>query len=319
MSTGLVAVLLGFVLDWLIGDPHSIPHPVVAMGKEISFLEKRLRRRLSKTPAGEFTGGLVLWLMVAIPAFAIPYGLLFYLRQVSVYLALAVESIMCWQILAVRSLRVESMKVHTALQDGDLPRARYAVSMIVGRDTERLDEPGVIRATVETVAENTSDGIVAPLLCLVIGGAPLGFFFKAASTMDSMLGYTDPPYTYFGRVSARMDDLLNFLPARLTACLMLLAGALQKLDVKNGYRILRRDRYRHASPNAAHSEAVCAGLLRVELGGDAWYHGVLHRKEHLGDPLREIEREDIPAACRLSGLTAVLALLLFSAIRLLLP
>ena len=217
---------------------------------------------------------------------------------------------MCWQILAARSLETESMKVYDALVSGDLAASRQAVSMIVGRDTTRLDEAGVARAAVETVAENTSDGVIAPMLFLAIGGAPLGFFYKAVNTMDSMLGYVEPPYRHIGLIPAKLDDVVNFLPARLSALLMLAAGALLGMDVKRGWRIFRRDRYCHASPNSAQTESVCAGLLGLRLAGDAWYHGCLHKKPYIGDPLREITNGDIPAACRLMYMTALLSLAL---------
>ena len=187
--------------------------------------------------------------------------------------------------------------------------------MIVGRDTQRLDEAGVARAAVETVAENTSDGVVAPLVFLAIGGAPLGFLYKAVNTMDSMLGYTDPPYRDIGFFPAKLDDVFNFLPARLSALLMLAAGALLGMDVKNGWRIFRRDRYCHASPNSAQTESACAGLLGLRLAGDAWYHGVLHKKPYIGDPVREVEHRDIPRACRLLYATAALALVLCAGCR----
>lgn len=235
--------------------------------------------------------------------------------HINVWLRFAVESIMCWQILATRSLRDESMKVYAALKEGDLVHSRQTVSMIVGRDVDRLDESGVTRAAVETVAENTSDGVIAPLIFLVIGGAPLGFFYKAVNTMDSMLGYIDPPYTNIGRIPAKMDDFFNYIPARLSALLMLLAGALLRLDVKNGWRIFKRDRYKHASPNSAQTESVCAGLLGLRLAGDAWYHGVLHKKKYIGDGQREITIDDIPLTCKLMTLTAVLALLIFGVIK----
>ena len=182
--------------------------------------------------------------------------------------------------------------------------------MIVGRDTARLDDAGVTRAAVETVAENTSDGVVAPMLFLALGGAPLGFFYKAINTMDSMLGYVEMPYKNIGLVPAKMDDLANYLPSRLSALLMLAAGFLLGFDAKNGWRIFLRDRFNHASPNSAQTESVCAGLLGVRLAGDAWYHGVLHRKKYIGDDTREIAHRDILLACRLLYLTAFLTLLL---------
>lgn len=187
--------------------------------------------------------------------------------------------------------------------------------MIVGRDTAELDDAAVTRAAVETVAENTSDGIVAPLIFLAIGGAPLGFFYKAVNTMDSMLGYVEEPYKNIGLVPAKMDDVMNFVPARLSALIMLVAGWFLKLDVKNGWKIFKRDRFNHASPNSAQTESVCAGLLGLRLAGDAYYHGVLHKKKYIGDALREIEHADIPRSCCLLYVTALLSLVLFGGLK----
>ena len=308
----LYALILGFFLDLLIGDPHGFPHPVVLIGKLIDVTEKGMRKIFPKTVRGENFAGAAIWLIVVIVSTALPTLLLWLAYGVSRWLGLALETIMCAQILATKSLRQESMKVYQALQTGDLEKARHAVSMIVGRDTQRLDEAGVARAAVETVAENTSDGIIAPMLFLAIGGVPLGFFYKAVNTMDSMLGYVEMPYKNVGLVPAKMDDLFNFLPARISALLMLAAGALLGMDGKNGWKIFKRDRYNHASPNSAQTESVCAGLLGLRLAGDAWYHGVLHKKKYIGDPLREIEPEDIPKACRLLYATAFLGLVVFA-------
>ena len=269
----ILPLLIGFGIDCVLGDPHSLPHPVVLIGKTISALECVLRRIFPKTPRGERAAGAVLWLIVAFLA------------------------------AAAKSLRDESMKVYHELEHGSIESARRAVSMIVGRDTAALDDAGVTRAAVETVAENTSDGVVAPLLYLAIGGAPLGFFYKAVNTMDSMLGYVEPPYKDIGLMPAKADDIANYLPARISALLILAAGGLLRMDVKNGWKIFRRDRYKHASPNSAQTESVCAGLLDVRLAG--------------GDALRQIEHEDIPRACRLMYGTTLLALLLGCAVRLL--
>ena len=314
----LLALVLGFCIDLIFGDPHSIPHPVVLIGRLISATEKLVRKIFPKTVRGENVAGGVLWLLVVLISTAVPLGILYLGYKISPWLGLALESIMCWQILATKSLKVESMKVYTALKAGDPAEYRRAVSMIVGRDTAALDDKAVARATVETVAENTSDGIIAPMLYLAIGGAPLGFFYKAVNTMDSMLGYVEMPYKNIGLVPAKMDDFFNFLPARLSALLMLLAGWLEGLDIRRGWRIWRRDRRNHASPNSAQTESVCAGLLGLRLAGDAYYHGVLHKKPYIGDPVREIEYEDIPRACRLLYGTAIVSLVLFCGIKLLL-
>lgn len=308
----LCALILGFCLDLLIGDPHGIPHPVVYIGKLISATEKLARRLFPKTVRGENIAGGVIWVVVVLVSTGLPLLVLWLAYGVNRWLGLALETVMCAQILATKSLGQESRKVYAALKTGDLEKARQAVSMIVGRDTARLDEAGVARAAVETVAENTSDGVIAPMLFLAIGGAPLGFFYKAVNTMDSMLGYVEMPYKNVGLVPAKMDDVFNFLPARISALLMLAAGALLGMDGKNGWKIFKRDRYNHASPNSAQTESVCAGLLGLRLAGDAWYHGVLHKKKFIGDPIREIEPEDIPRACRLLYLTAFFGLVVFA-------
>ena len=315
MVWSLYALCIGFCIDLIVGDPHGFPHPVVGIGRLISLLERLFRRLLPKTKGGEIAAGACIWVLTVLISAGLPAALLYGAQKLSVWLRLALESVMCWQILATKSLRDESMKVFSALRGGTLDEARQAVSMIVGRDTAQLDEKGVARAAVETVAENTSDGVIAPLLFLALGGAPLGFFYKAVNTMDSMLGYVEMPYKNIGLIPAKLDDVFNFLPARLSAFLMLAAGALLRLDVKNGWRIFRRDRYRHASPNSAQTESVCAGLLGLRLAGDAWYHGVLHRKSFIGDAVREIETDDIPRACRLMTVTALLALVLFAGIK----
>ena len=309
----LYALLLGFLLDCLLGDPQGFPHPIVAIGKLIAWLEKALRRLFPRDKAGELEAGAVLWSLTVGVSFLVPYGLLRLAGRVSPWLHLALQSVFCWQILAARSLQTESMKVYTALKTGTLEDARHAVSMIVGRDTQELDADAVARAAVETVAENCSDGVIAPMLFFALGGGPLAFVYKAVNTMDSMLGYVEPPYKNIGCVPAKLDDVFNYLPARISAIAMLLEGGLLKLDFQNGLRIFKRDRYNHASPNSAQTESVCAGLLGLRLAGDAWYHGVLHKKKYIGDALRPIEPEDIKRACRLMYATTVLMLLLCAA------
>ncbi len=304
------AMLLGFLLDCLLGDPRTIPHPVVCMGKLISWLEKAFRTLLPKTRLGENLAGGCIWLVTVAVSFLIPWGLLKLAGMVSPWLRLLLQAIFCWQVLAAKSLRQESMKVYEALKTGTIEDARHAVSMIVGRDTQALDADAVTRAAVETVAENCSDGVIAPMLYFALGGGPLAFVYKAVNTMDSMLGYVEPPYKNVGLVPARMDDVCNYLPARISGIMMLLAGGLLGLNFRNGWKIFLRDRYNHASPNSAQTESVCAGLLGLRLAGDAWYHGVLHKKKYIGDALRPITPEDIPLSDRLMYATAVLTLVI---------
>lgn len=311
MNATLLAIVIGFIIDILVGDPQGFPHPVVLIGKMIDIFEKMVRESFPRTKFGERAAGAVLWFLVATISAMLPLIVLMVAARIHIALEIAIESIMCWQILATRSLSDESMKVHNALIKKDIHGARSAVGMIVGRDTDSLDEKGIIRATVETISENTSDGVVAPLLFLAIGGAPLGFLYKAINTMDSMLGYIDPPYTNIGFIPAKMDDIFNFIPARLSALNMLVAGKLLQMDVKNGFKIFKRDRYKHASPNSAQTESVCAGLLGVRLAGNAYYRGVLHEKPYIGDAIREIEIEDIRRAIKLLYVTALISLVLF--------
>ncbi len=313
----LLALLIGFCLDLLLGDPHWAPHPVRAIGALIAGLEKGLRRLFPKSPAGELTGGVVLVVLTL----AIPTGLtvllLWACRLVNPWLALAVESLLSYQLLATKSLAAESRKVYDALKTGDLDKARYAVSMIVGRDTASLDEAGVARAAVETVAENASDGVIAPLIFLAIGGAPLGMFYKAANTMDSMVGYKNDKYLYFGRAAARFDDILNFFPARIAGVLMCLGSTAAGYDGKNAWRVFKRDRKKHKSPNSAHTEAACAGALQLRLAGPNFYFGKLVEKPYIGDDQRPIEALDILRSGRILYATAFFALLLFCGVPLL--
>ena len=315
MKLSLCALILGYLLDLAIGDPHFLWHPIRAVGALIDKSEKMLRKVFPRTEKGELWGGACLVLIVAGITTGAAALLLAAAQWVSPWLRLALETVMCYQILATRALRDESMKVYDALKTGTLQDGRKAVSMIVGRDTDRLDEEGVTKAAVETVAENTSDGVIAPMLYMVIGGAVLGFFYKAVNTMDSMVGYKNDRYLYFGRVAAKFDDVVNYIPARISAWLMILASFLCGLNGKKAYQIYKRDRYNHASPNSAHTEAVMAGALGVQLAGDAWYFGVLHKKKTIGDPDRPVSVEDIVLANRLLYMTAAAAILIFGCLK----
>ena len=315
MLISLAACITGFLLDFIFGDPVWLYHPVRVIGNFISFGEKTLRKIFRKTPGGELAAGAVLWFLTAGLSFLIPFAVLAGAQMLHPVLRFLIESFWCYQILAARCLVNESGKVYDRLKENDLPGARKAVSMIVGRDTENLTVEGVTKAAVETVAENTSDGVTAPLLFLILGGVPLGFLYKAVNTMDSMLGYKNEKYLYFGRFPARMDDVFNYIPSRTTALLMTAAAFLTGMDGKNAWKIYLRDRRKHASPNAAQTEAVCAGALRVRLAGDAVYFGKLYKKEYLGDSLRPIEAEDIRRAGRVMYVTAVLMLIIFGVLK----
>lgn len=322
MCYHIFAFIAGFVLDLLIGDPHFIPHPVRLIGSLISFLDKRLNcddgYNISEKKLNliKYKRGMLLAFTVIFATFAISVIIIVAAYSINLYAGVIAEAVMTWQILATKCLRVESMRVYDALRTDGVDAGRRAVSMIVGRDTSVLDAAGVTRAAVETIAENTSDGVIAPMLYTAIGGPVLGFVYKAVNTMDSMLGYKNDKYMYFGRFAARLDDVVNFIPARISAYLMIAAAFIggRQFDGKNAYRIFKRDRFNHASPNSAQTESVCAGALRVQLAGDAVYFGKLVKKKYIGDGLREIEYEDIKRANRLMYITAFLCEILSVAV-----
>lgn len=322
MCYHIFAFIAGFVLDLLIGDPHFIPHPVRLIGSLISFCDKRLNcdagYNISEKKLNliKYKRGMLLAFTVIFATFAISVIIIVAAYSINLYAGVIAEAVMTWQILATKCLRVESMRVYDALRTDGVDAGRRAVSMIVGRDTSVLDAAGVTRAAVETIAENTSDGVIAPMLYTAIGGPVLGFVYKAVNTMDSMLGYKNDKYMYFGRFAARLDDVVNFIPARISAYLMIAAAFIggRQFDGKNAYRIFKRDRFNHASPNSAQTESVCAGALRVRLAGDAVYFGKLVKKKYIGDRLREIEYEDIKRANRLMYITAFLCELLSVAV-----
>lgn len=312
-----IAIIAGIILDFIVGDPHSIPHPVCLIGRLVSGLEKWMRACLGGTARGDRLAGTFLWILVTLISGAVPAVILYAAWRVHPYLYTLAASVMCCQIMATKSLKDESMKVYGALKRHDIFEARYQVSRIVGRDTDRLDADGVARAAVETVAENTSDGSIAPLFYMTIGGPVLGFLYKAVNTMDSMIGYKNERYLDFGKTAAKMDDIWNFIPSRLAAVFMTLVSFLMGFDAGNAWRIFLRDRKKSPSPNSAQTESVCAGALGVRLLGDTVYFGVVHRKETVGDARRNIEAEDIRRANRLLYATVVLAAVLMGGMRLL--
>ena len=324
MKYHMIAFFMGFLLDQLLGDPYFLPHPIRLIGKLISGTEKRLRRKIAINETdksrSELRQGAAMVLIVLASVVMASGFLLFAAYRIHPYVGMAIESLMTYQILAMKCLRVESMKVYQCLKEGDLAKARTAVSMIVGRDTACLDEEGVAKAAIETVAENTSDGVIAPMLYLAIGGPILGFLYKAINTMDSMIGYKNEKYLYFGRAAAKLDDFVNYLPARISALLMIAASYLSGSDFsgKGAWKIYRRDRRKHASPNSAQTESVCAGALSIRLAGDASYFGKTVKKPYIGDALRKVEYEDIKRANHLMYVTAWLCEVLCLSVMLLL-
>ena len=303
------ALLTGFLLDHLLGDPMGWPHIVRGFGWVIARLETMLYPMKNKRLGGSLLVVLVLAVCTGVPAVLLALA-----WKLSPWAYFVLESVLCWQLLAVKSLKVESRRVYDRLAADDLPGARQAVSMIVGRDTQALDADGVTRAAVETVAENTSDGVAAPLFYMMLGGGVFGCLYKAINTMDSMVGYKNDRYLDFGRCAAKLDDVVNYIPSRLCAAAMVCVAAFCGLDGKNAWRIWRRDRRNHASPNSAQTEAVMAGALNVRLAGDAYYFGKLHKKPYIGDDDREIVPQDILRSHKLLSMTT--ALLVMAAVML---
>lgn len=301
----LIALAAGFLLDAIVGDPYNIPHPIRAVGSLIAFAEKQARKAKDLKKSGA-----VLAAAVPLITTAVTVIVLMICYRVHIAVGIIAETVIVCYMLAARCLRDESMKVYDAAAKGDTEGARKAVSMIVGRDTSVLDDKGIIRAAVETVAENTSDGVTAPLFYMAIFGAAGGMLYKTVNTMDSMIGYKNEKYADLGFTAAHLDDIMNFIPSRLTALLMIAAAAVLRLDAKNAYRIWRRDRRNHASPNSAQTESVCAGALHLRLAGDAVYSGKVVKKPYIGDDDRSIEAKDIVRANRLMYMTSVLMLIL---------
>ena len=303
-------LILGAVLDFIVGDPYSLPHPVRLIGRLINTLEGTVRKAF---PRHLLLAGVILSVSVIVISSVLTLTLLLSCYRINTVLGVAAESILCCYMLAARCLCDESMKVCRAVRENDTEKARRAVAMIVGRDTEFLDGEGIARAAVETVAENTNDGVIAPIFFLFLGGPVGGMLYKAINTMDSMIGYKNRKYGYFGTAAARLDDIAGFIPARLSALLMVVAAFILRFDSANAWRIFIRDRYKHASPNSAQCESVCAGALELRLAGDAYYSGTLVKKEYIGDPIREIAPGDIIRACKLMYGTVILMLAVIAA------
>lgn len=310
----IVAFSIGVLLDFIIGDPHWLPHPIRLIGALIGKLDKALLepalQKASRNAKVEKRKGELCVLVVLLSTTLVTAALIIGAYMIHIVVGMVIESLLTGYCLAARSLQMESMKVYKELQKGDMEGARTAVSMIVGRDTAVLDEQGIIKAAVETVAENTSDGVIAPMLYLLLGGPILGLMYKAINTMDSMIAYHNERYEHFGRCAAKLDDAANFIPARLSAVLMILASYLKTgCSGRNAYTIFKRDRFNHKSPNSAQTESVAAGALQVQLAGDAYYFGKLVEKPYIGDPTREIEKDDIKRMNQLMYWTMLLLFL----------
>ncbi|MGE4588759.1 MAG: adenosylcobinamide-phosphate synthase CbiB [Acidaminococcaceae bacterium] len=312
----VMAIALGFILDLIFGDPHWLPHPICLIGNLIASLEKFLYKILAGKEKGLLIGGFFLVITVLTISFCVPFLIIKWASSVSRLLGFVLETIMFYQIFATRCLQDESMKVHSELVKGNLDGARKQLSWIVGRDTQDLSDEEVTKAAVETVAENTADGVVAPMFFMFIGGAPLAFLYKSINTMDSMIGYKNEKYLYFGRCAAKLDDLANYIPARLSGIFMIAASFFLNYDYKEAIKIFMRDRYNHLSPNSAQTESVCAGALNIQLGGGHFYFGKFVHKDTIGDDIRKVKADDIKSINNLMYLTAIISLVIFTLIKL---
>lgn len=308
----LYKLTIGYILDLLFGDPVWLYHPVRVIGKMIRIGERCLRKIFPKTSGGQLAAGTVLAVSVPLFSFLIARGILFGLGQIHPALAFIVETFWCYQILAGKCLKTEAMKVAAALNKHNLPLARKRISWLVGRDTRRLSPRDIIRAAVETVAENTTDGVIAPMIFMAIGGAPLGFAYKAVNTLDSMVGYRNEKYILFGRASAKLDDLWNFIPARISGILMIVSAFLCGYDGKGAVRVFHLDRNKHLSPNSAQTESVCAGALGICLGGTHQYFGKPVVKPTIGEPIKAPVFGHIQDACILMSMTGILAMFMIN-------
>ncbi len=314
MKQNILIVIIAFYMDILFGDPNNIPHPICGIGHIISKTESILRKHCCNTTSQKHKSGVLLIAIVITISLSIPAVLLFLLRFLGQKAVLTAKVVICWYMLAMKSLKKESIAVYDKLQKNDLEGARNAVSRIVGRDTQYLTKEGITKATIETVAENTSDGVIAPLFYMTFFGTLGGVFYKAVNTMDSMVGYKNEKYIDFGKYPAKLDDIVNYIPSRISALLLCCCSFLLGYDGKNSFKIWKRDKRKHASPNSAQTESACAGALGIQLAGDAWYFGKRYHKEFIGDKNRDVEIEDIKRVNYLLYASGVLAVIVFSSV-----
>ena len=314
MSLMIVAVV-AFLLDALIGDPRSKFHPVVLIGKLISLLEKFLRRDTDKPLRKVIKGGVLVYTVVIV-SWLVGFGIETFANEIPNLAAqIFIQALVLSFMIAPRTLADAGREIYWLLESDNLPRARERVGWIVGRDTQNLNEAEITRATVETVAENTVDGVISPLFFFALGGLPLAIFYRAVNTMDSMLGYKNEKYFYFGQIAARLDDVANWIPARLTAILFIGAAVILRLDYKNAFAMMKRDASKHPSPNGGYAEATVAGALNIRLGGMNYYFGQPHFRAYMGEPNESLEAAHILGAIRMMYTATILFLICVCVIR----
>lgn len=303
---------IGFILDLLIGDPNNPFHPVRGIGLLASKLETIFRKLLKNSLK---IAGLIVWMITIILTFAITYGIIFVCMKINKYLGIIVQGIIIYFCISAKGLVVEGYKVIKYLNEGNIEKSRKQLSYIVGRDTESLDSKGITRAVIETIAENMSDGVIAPILFAGVFGAAGSMAYKAVNTMDSMFGYKNEKYIKFGYFPAKLDDLFNYIPARVTGILIIISSFFLKRDYKNSFKIYKRDRYNHTSPNSAHPEAAMAGALDIQLGGANYYFGKIVEKPVIGDKIKEIEINDVKKTAEILYLSAGMGFILMVIIK----
>jgi cobalamin biosynthesis protein cobD len=298
-------LISAYVLDLIFGDPYSFPHPVKFIGNMIARLEKFF----FSTSINKLLSGLMTFLIVVVTTYFATFLLINISYSLNSYLGIAVEILLTYTVLSAKCLEVEAVKVQRELRAKNLENSRKSLSYIVGRDTKELNFAQIIKAVIETVAENTVDGVISPIFYLCLGGVPLAMAFKAISTLDSMIGYRNEKYEEFGKVSARADDVANFIPARLSIIFFTISAFLLRLDYKNAFLICMRDRKNHLSPNCAYSESLTAGALGIQLGGSHYYGGRLVEKQKIGDDLRKADVDDITKTVNMLRIVTFLSVL----------
>ena len=310
----ILSIYIGYVLDLIIGDPYSFPHPVRYIAKIIKITENIIRK-FAKSEKALKVASFILWFVVVATTYIVTYTVLALCKKLSGdtgYIIL--NSIIIYTTLATKCLKDEAVKIYNILKEDDIEKARIQVSYIVGRDTTTLNKQEIIRATVETVAENTVDGIISPMFYAFIGGAPLAMAYKAVNTLDSMVGYKNEKYLNLGFASAKIDDIANFIPARISLLLMTIASLLLGYNYKQSFKIGYRDRKNHKSPNCAYSEGAVAGALDIQLGGTNVYFGKEVYKPTIGDKIREIESEDIMNTNKIMYMSSLVGMIVFTSI-----